>query len=70
MLRRTVFDAAAVAATDIAVDAAARALLSNRLLEQFAGEAAAGAVAARRMLRLASVAADACRIVPGPAKGG
>jgi putative membrane protein len=70
LLRRTVFDAAAVAATDIAVDAAARALLSNRLLEQFAGEAAAGAVAARRMLRLASVAADACRIVPGPAKGG
>ena len=34
-----------VAATDIAVDAAARALLSNRLLEQFAGEVAAGAVA-------------------------
>jgi putative membrane protein len=64
LLRRTVFDAAAVAATDIAVDAAARALLSNRLLEQFAGEAAAGAVAARRMLRLARVAADACRIVP------
>jgi putative membrane protein len=65
LLRRTVFDAATVAVTDIAVDAAARALLSNRLLEQFAGEAAAGAVAARRMLRLAQVAADACRIVPG-----
>ncbi|MBD0272600.1 MAG: hypothetical protein ICV73_11810, partial [Acetobacteraceae bacterium] len=65
LLRRTVFDAAAVAATDVAVDAAARALLSNRLLEQFAGEAAAGAVAARRMLRLARVATDACRIVPG-----
>jgi putative membrane protein len=70
LLRRTVFDAAAVAATDIAVDAAARALLSNRLLEQFAGEAAAGAVAARRMLRLARVAADACRIVPGSGRGG
>ena len=33
-------------------------------------EAAAGAVAARRMLRLASVAADACRIVPGSGKSG
>ncbi|WP_149537554.1 DUF697 domain-containing protein [Siccirubricoccus phaeus] len=64
LLRRVLADAATVAATDIAVDAAARALLSNRLLEQFAGEAAAGAVAARRMLRLARVAAEACRILP------
>lgn len=64
LLRRTLADAATVAATDIAVDAAARALLSNKLLEQFAGEAAAGAVAARRMLRLSRVAAEACRIVP------
>ena len=64
LLRRTLLDAATVAATDVAVDAAARALLSNKLLEQFAGEAAAGAVAARRMLRLARVAAEACRIVP------
>jgi putative membrane protein len=64
LLRRTLTDAATVAATDVAVDAAARALLSNRLLEQFAGEAAAGAVAARRMLRLARVAAEACRVLP------
>ncbi|SDC48570.1 DUF697 domain-containing protein [Belnapia rosea] len=64
LVRRTLLDAATVAATDVAVDAAARALLSNKLLEQFAGEAAAGAVAARRMLRLARVAAEACRIVP------
>ncbi|MFC7689354.1 DUF697 domain-containing protein [Paeniroseomonas aquatica] len=64
LLRRTLLDAATVAATDVAVDAAARALLSNKLLEQFAGEAAAGAVAARRMLRLSKVAAEACRIVP------
>jgi putative membrane protein len=64
LLRRTLADAAMVAAADVAVDAAARALLSNRLLEQIAGEAAAGAVAARRMLRLASVAAEACRILP------
>lgn len=64
LLRRVLVDAATVAATDIAVDAAARALLSNKLLEQVAGEAAAGAVAARRMLRLARAAAAACRIVP------
>ena len=64
LLQRTLHGAATVAATDVAVDAAARALLSNRLLEQFAGEAAAGAVAARRMLRLAKVTAEACRLVP------
>ncbi|MBL6455075.1 DUF697 domain-containing protein [Belnapia sp. T6] len=64
LVRRTLLDAATVAATDLAVDTAARALLSNRLLEQFAGEAAAGAVAARRMLRLSRVAAEACRIIP------
>ena len=64
LVRRTLLDAATVAVTDVAVDTAARALLSNKLLEQFAGEAAAGAVAARRMLRLAHIAAEACRIVP------
>lgn len=64
LMRRTLFDAATVAATDIAVDTAARALLTNPILEKFAGEAAAGAVAARRMLRLARAAAEACRIVP------
>ena len=64
LLRRTLFDAATVAATDIAVDAAARALLTNPLLEKVAGEAAAGAVAARRMLRLARAAAEACRVFP------
>lgn len=64
LLRRTLLDAATVAATDIAVDAAARALLTNPLWEKFAGEAAAGAVAARRMLRLARTAAEACRVVP------
>jgi len=64
LLRRTLTDAATVAGTDIAVDAAARALLSNPLLRHVAGEAASGAVAARRMLRLASVTAEACEIVP------
>ncbi len=64
LLRRTLFDAATVAATDVAVDAAARALLSTTRRAQCAGEGAAGAGAARRMLRLARVAAEACRIVP------
>ncbi|MBW8269327.1 DUF697 domain-containing protein [Caldovatus aquaticus] len=64
LLRRTLLDAATVAATDVAVDTAARALLTNPLLEKIAGEAAAGAVAARRMLRLARAASEACRIVP------
>ncbi len=64
LLRRTLFDAATVAATDIAVDTAARALLTSPLLQHVAGETAAGAVAARRMLRLARAAAEACRLVP------
>jgi putative membrane protein len=64
LLRRTLTDAATVAATDIAVDTAARALLSNPLLKHVAGEAASGAVAGRRMLRLSAVTADACRITP------
>ncbi len=64
LLRRTLFDAATVAATDIAVDAAARALLTSPMLQHVAGETAAGAVAARRMLRLARAAAEACRVVP------
>ena len=63
LLRRVLEDAATIAATDLAVDAAARALLSNPLLTHMAGEAAAGAVAARRILRLARVAAEACRPV-------
>jgi putative membrane protein len=64
LLRRTLVDAATVAVTDIAVDTAARAILSNPLLQHVAGETAAGAVAARRMLRLSRVAAEACRVVP------
>lgn len=65
LLRRTVLDAATVAATDVAVDAATRALLTNPIFEKLAGEAATGAVAARRMLLLSRATAAACRIVPG-----
>nr|WP_274607306.1 DUF697 domain-containing protein [Paracraurococcus ruber] len=64
LLRRTLWDAATVAATDVVLDAGARALLSNPLLQHVAGEVGAGAVAVRRMLRLAKVSAEACRITP------
>lgn len=64
LLRRVALDAATVAATDVAVDAAVRGLLSSKLAEHVAGEAAAGAVAARRMILLARAADEACRVLP------
>ncbi len=64
LLRRTLFEAGAVAAADVALDAAARAVFTNPLLEKLAGETGKGAVAARRMLMLARAAARACRIIP------
>lgn len=65
LLRRAVFEAGTVAAADVAIDAATRAIVTNPLIEKVAGEAGKGAVAARRMLMLARAAARACRIVPG-----
>lgn len=65
LLRRAVFEAGTVAAADMAIDAATRAIVTNPLIEKVAGEAGKGAVAARRMLMLARAAARACRIVPG-----
>lgn len=64
LLRRVAVDAAMVAATDVAVDAAVRGVLSSKLAEHLAGEAAAGAVAARRMMLLARAADEACRVLP------
>lgn len=64
LLRRAVFEAGTVAAADVAIDAATRAIVTNPLIEKVAGEAGKGAVAARRMLMLARAAARACRIVP------
>lgn len=64
LLRRVAVDAATVAATDVAVDAAVRGLLSSKLVEHVAGETAAGAVAARRMILLARAADEACRVLP------
>ncbi|MBV9538274.1 MAG: DUF697 domain-containing protein [Acidisphaera sp.] len=64
LLRRTASAAASVMATDLAVDAATRALLSNPLLHHVVGDVAAGGVAARRMVLLARATAKACCPVP------
>nr|WP_255569416.1 DUF697 domain-containing protein [Neoroseomonas alba] len=64
LLRRVAADAATVAATDVAVEAVLRGVLSSRIAEHVAGETAAGAVAARRMILLARAADEACRVLP------
>lgn len=64
LLRRAAFDAAAVAATEVATDTAVRAVVTNPLLQHVIGEAATGGVAARRLITLARATAGACRIVP------
>lgn len=64
LLRRTLFEAGAVAAADVALDAATRAIFTNPLIEKLAGETGKGAVAARRMLLLSRAAARACRLLP------
>jgi hypothetical protein len=55
-----VFSAAAVAGTDMALDATLRAVLSNPLLRHVAGDVAGAGVAARRMILLARATAAAC----------
>ena len=64
LLRRVAFSAASVVATDIAANTLASAVLSNRMLEHLAGDAAGAAVAARRMVVLARVTAAACAPLP------
>ncbi len=64
LLRRTALSAASVMATDMATDAAARALLSNPLLAHLAGDVAGAGVAARRMIVLARAASVACSPLP------
>jgi len=64
LLRRAAFDAATVAATEVATDTAVRAIVTNPLLSHVVGEAATGAVAARRLITLSRATAAACRIVP------
>lgn len=64
LLRRVVMSAAGVAATDLAANAIARALLSNPLLTHLAGDVASGGVAARRMIILARATSAACSPLP------
>ena len=64
LLRRVAMDAATVAATDVAVEAMLRGVLSSRIAEHVAGETAAGAVAARRMILLSRATDEACRVLP------
>ena len=64
LLRRAAFDAATVAATEVATDAAVRAIVTNPLVGHVVGEAATGAVAARRLITLACATGAACRILP------
>lgn len=60
LFRRVVLDASAVAATEVAVSSATEALLNSPLAGGLAGQAAGGAVAARRMIRLAHATAATC----------
>jgi putative membrane protein len=60
LLRRVMTSAASVAAMDFAADTAARALLSNPLLQHLAGDMAASGIAARRMIVLARATDAAC----------
>jgi putative membrane protein len=70
LLRRTAMAAAGVAATDMALDAAARAALSNPLLQHLAGDVAGAGVAARRMVVLTRAASAACSPLPPERRGG
>lgn len=60
LLRRTAFAAAGVMATDFALDAATRAVLTNPLLAHVVGDVAGAGIAARRMILLARAASAAC----------
>ncbi len=64
LLRRSVLSAGLVAGSEIAINAAAHALLSNPLLTHALGEMAGAGVAARRMVLLARSTAVACSPLP------
>lgn len=64
LLQKTALAAAAVAATEFAVNAATHAVLSHPLLRHLAGDVAGAGVAARRMIVLARTAAVACSPLP------
>ena len=60
LLRRSVLSAGLVAGSEVAINAAAHALLSNPLLTHALGEMAGAGVAARRMVLLGRSTAAAC----------
>lgn len=64
MLQKTALNAATVAATEFAVNAATHAVVSHPLLRHLAGDIAGAGVAARRMIVLARAAAAACSPLP------
>jgi putative membrane protein len=64
LLQRTAVSAASVAATQLAVNAAAHAIVSHPLLRHVLGDVAGAGVAARRMVVLARAAAAACSPLP------
>ncbi len=64
LLRRTALAAVAVATTELAVNAATHALLTNPLLGHVLGDVAGAGVAARRMVVLGRAAAVACCPLP------
>ncbi len=64
LLRRTALSAGMVAGSEVAINAAAHAILSNPLLAHAFGEMAGAGVAARRMVLLARSTAAACSPLP------
>ena len=64
LLRRSILAAGLVAGSEVAINAAAHALLSNPLLTHALGEMAGAGVAARRMILLARATAAACSPLP------
>ena len=64
LLRRSVLSAGLVAGSEVAINAAAHALLSNPLLTHALGEIAGAGVAARRMVLLSRSTAAACSPLP------
>ena len=64
LLQKTALAAATVAATEVAVNAAAHAVVSHPLLRNLAGDMAGAGVAVRRMIVLARAAAAACSPMP------
>ncbi len=64
LMQKTALAAATVAATEMAVNAAAHAVVSHPLLRNLAGDVAGAGVAVRRMMVLSRAAAAACSPIP------